>query len=111
MSAQPTSDDLRTSDYPRALVVEATRMGVPTVWWGIVFGVTVMLVLFDVLWYFIIAIDALIYAAGYIATRWEVKHMEIYRQYSRQRDAYEPGFFISQRFFKRPESMGRDYLG
>jgi type IV secretory pathway VirB3-like protein len=108
---QSASDDLRTSAYPRALVIEATLFGVPAVWWGIVIGVTVLLVLVDVLWYFVIPIVVLIYASGLIATRWELKHIDIYRQYSRQRDAYEPGFFIRQRFFKRPETMGRDYLG
>jgi hypothetical protein len=111
-----SSDDLRVSDYPRALVHPTnTYFGLVKEWWSLMATTALLMfmlvILFGIVWWAIPPVILIEGVLGYLLSKWDVQHIKIYNQYSRQRDAYEPGFFIRQRFFKRPESMGRDYLG
>lgn len=105
------NEPLRVSPYPRSLVIQKTRLGIPSVWWGLIFALSILLFVMGVLWYFIAGVIGAIYVLAAMATRWEPEHFKIYRQYSRQANVYEPGFFIKQTVFRRPEGVGREYLG
>ncbi len=105
------AENLRVSSYPRALFYQKTRFGLVNHWWVLAGAVGMLFTLLNIEWYFTLLVVVLVLVTGFVVTRWEVEHLKIYLQYAKQRSAYEPGFFMSQQLNKRPEGMGREYLG
>lgn len=113
---QDTTDALRKSPYPRALVYpENTYFGVVKDWWWFMAMTALLMymlvILFRLAWWVIPPVLLIELIVGFMSTRWDVHHIKIYKQYSQQANVYEPGFFISQKINRRPEGVGREYPG